>query len=170
MEKNTLKRAKCEDTFSGPHRVLGKVGKFSYQVTSHVLTAKTLLVNLNDIKILHIPDCKNWKLNSALIPGLLSELNSKETLCEPMIDYNSIGALVNDLMTSKQKSLLNFLLSRTGLVLIGINLYMNTLWQKLFDFQIKKILLLYIHPLIRILWENLLGVIGFLNCVELYIN
>ena len=103
------KRAKCEDTFSGPHRVLGKVGKFSYQVTSHVLTAKTLLVNLNDIKILHIPDCKNWKLNSALIPGLLSELNSKETLCEPMIDYNSIGALVNDLMESKQISVKFFI-------------------------------------------------------------
>ena len=60
-----------------------------------------MLVNLNDIKILHFPDTRNWKLNSKYIPDLLMQLNSSETTCCPLIDFHSIGALVGDLMENK---------------------------------------------------------------------
>ena len=104
------KRAKDEDTFTGPHRVIEKKGDFTYQITSHISATKMLLVNLNDIKILHIPDTKRWKLNVTLVPELLATLGSTETLCEPLINFHSIGALVNDLEQGRQMSVKFFVI------------------------------------------------------------
>ena len=104
------KRAKNEDTFTGPHRVLKRTGEFTYNITSHLLSSRTLLVNLNDIKILHFPDTRNWKLNSKYIPDLLMQLNSSETTCCPLIDFHSIGALVGDLMENKPLAIKFFII------------------------------------------------------------
>ena len=49
-------------------------------------------------------DTKQWKLNVTLVPGLLATLGSTETLCEPLINFHSIGALVNDLEQGRQMS------------------------------------------------------------------
>jgi hypothetical protein len=60
-----------------------------------------MIVNLNDIKILHPPCTKNWKLNEKYIPQILSDLQSKETTASPLIDFLAIHALVQDLLDGK---------------------------------------------------------------------
>jgi hypothetical protein len=53
---------------------------------------------------IHVPDTKRWTLNVTLVPKLLATLGCTETLCEPLINFRSIGALVNDLVQGKQMS------------------------------------------------------------------
>ena len=60
-----------------------------------------MIVNVNDIKILHPPCTKNWKLNEKYIPQILSDLQSKETTASPLIDFSVIHALVQDLLDGK---------------------------------------------------------------------
>ena len=96
------KRAKHEDTFTGPHRIIERNGNFTYTITSHIANNnKTMIVNLNDIKILHPPCTKNWKLNEKYIPQILSDLQSKETTASPLIDFSAIHVLVQDLLDGK---------------------------------------------------------------------
>ena len=92
------KRAKQENTYTGPHRILQRTGTFTYKLTSHLNSNRTLTVNLNDIKSLHIPDTKNWKLNPKYIPQLLADLGSTETTVTPLIDFTAIDALVLDII------------------------------------------------------------------------
>jgi len=95
------KRAKHEDTFTGPHRVLSQTGTFTYTITSHLNNTRTIPVNLNDIKILHIPCTRNWQLNPKYIPQLLRDLNSSENFASPLIDFLALDALVLDILEGK---------------------------------------------------------------------
>ena len=62
-----------------------------------------MIVNFNDIKILHPPNTKNWILNQKYIPQILNDLNSKETTASPLIDFSAIHALVQDLLDGKPR-------------------------------------------------------------------
>ena len=95
------KHAKDEDTFTGPHRILSQTGAFTYNITSHLKISRTIPVNLNDIKILHVPCTQNWQLNPRCIPQLLQDLNSSATSASPLIDFLSLNALVLDLLEGK---------------------------------------------------------------------
>ena len=95
------KRAKHEDTFTGPHRVLFQTGTFTYTIKSHLNNMRTIPVNLNDIKILHIPCTRNWQLNPKYIPQLLRDLNSSENFASPLIDFLALDALVLDILEGK---------------------------------------------------------------------
>ena len=97
--------AKDKDTFTGPHRILSQTGAFTYNITSHLKISRTIPVNLNDIKILHVPCTRNWQLNPRYIPQLLQDLNSSATSASPQIDFLSLNALVLDLLEGKPMAL-----------------------------------------------------------------
>jgi hypothetical protein len=103
------KRAKHEDTFTGPHRILERTGDFTYNITSHTRSKRTMIINLNDIKILHIPCTREWKMNQKYIPQALMDLNSKETQIMPLIDFSAIDALVLDLLEQKPLKIKHFI-------------------------------------------------------------
>jgi hypothetical protein len=95
------KRAKSEDTFTGPHRILNRTGEFTYIITSHLNISRTIMVNLNDIKKLHFPDTQGWTLNPKYIPQLLIDLNSAERIASPLINFLALDALVLDILEGK---------------------------------------------------------------------
>ena len=104
------KRAKDEDTFTGPHRVLTRTGKFTYNITSHLNINRTIPINVNDIKILHLPDTRGWQLNPKYVPQLLIDLGSKERTMSPLIDFTAIDALVLDVLEGKETNITFFVI------------------------------------------------------------
>jgi hypothetical protein len=104
------KRAKHEDTFTGPHRILKRTGNFTYTITSHTRSKRTMTINLNDIKILHIPCTRGWILNQKYIPQALIELDSNEKEIMPLIDFSSIDALILDLLENKPLKIKHFII------------------------------------------------------------
>ena len=58
-------QSKPDDVFSGPHRVIKRVGDVSYMITSKNSSSISNLdkVNINDLKTFVIPDSSNWTLN-----------------------------------------------------------------------------------------------------------
>ena len=104
------KRAKDEDTFTGPHRVLTRTGKFTYNITSHLNIKRTIPINVNDIKILHLPDTRGWQLNPKYVPQLLIDLGSKERTMSPLIDFTAIDALVLDVLEGKETNITFFVI------------------------------------------------------------
>ena len=95
------KREKQQDTYTGPHRVLRQVGKFSYEITSHLKREALIRVNLNDIKILHIPDTRKWELNEIYLKEAITELNTVQNIRKIFFDINSVGAFIEDIIAGK---------------------------------------------------------------------
>jgi hypothetical protein len=95
------RRTKAEDTFSGPHRILNKVGKFSYELTSHLNRVATMQVNINDLKKMHIPDTRSWQLNPHVLREALEELGTLVTNPDVLLDFHAIGSLVTDIMQGR---------------------------------------------------------------------
>jgi hypothetical protein len=95
------KREKQQDTYTGPHRILKQIGKFSYEMTSHLKRENILKVNINDIKILHIPDTENWTLNNIYFEEAISELGSTTKLRKIFFDIRNTGAFILDIMAGK---------------------------------------------------------------------
>jgi hypothetical protein len=96
------RRSKDEDTFSGPHRILNKIGKFSYEITTHLDRNSTMQINVNDLKQLHIPDTKLWRLNPHILEEALEKLGSSTKKLEVLLDYSAIGSLVTDILQGKK--------------------------------------------------------------------
>ena len=95
------KREKQQDTYTGPHRILRQVGKFSYEITSHLQRENLIKVNLNDIKILHIPDTKSWKINEVYLREAIAELNAIPKFRKVIFDIINIGALIEDILAKR---------------------------------------------------------------------
>ena len=98
---NRRARAKHEDTYSGPHRILAAAGEFSYFITSHLKTSRKLQVNLNDIKKFHVPDTRGWTLNLTDLDAAINTLGVLVRNKTVLIDFNSIEALIEDVLEDK---------------------------------------------------------------------
>jgi len=58
-------------------------------------------VNLNDIKILHIPDTKSWKINEVYLREAIAELNAIPKFKKVIFDIINIGALIEDILAKR---------------------------------------------------------------------
>jgi hypothetical protein len=94
-------RAKHEDTYTGPHRVLKSAGKFSYVVTSHLKNSRKMQVNVNDLKEFLIPCTKNWILNEKYFKEAVNELDVKIQKPKVLINFSGIDSLVQDVLDKK---------------------------------------------------------------------
>ena len=104
------KREKREDTFTGPHRVLKQLGRFSYETTSHLQRATTLKLNINDMKQLHIPDTFQWVLNEKYFEEAVHELQTTVIYRNILIDFRAVGALISDVLEGKQLNIQFFVI------------------------------------------------------------
>ena len=70
-------RRKPDDVFTGPHRVLKKLGDYTYRTTSHLhcQRKRSLMVNINDINNFTIPDTSSWKSNPKYLVSAKEQLN-----------------------------------------------------------------------------------------------
>ena len=68
------KRAKHEDGFTGPHRIISRLGEFTYRINSATTTKRKMKVNVNDLKRLAIPDTTTWKINPSIFTEKMEEL------------------------------------------------------------------------------------------------
>ena len=104
-------RAKQDDTFTGPHRVLQKVGRFSYIISSHKGGQRKIQVNLNDIKKLHVPNTKEWSINEKYLEEAALELKvpsiEKNKI---LLDFSSIDSMVQDIIDKKLPKLEYFVI------------------------------------------------------------
>ena len=108
---NRRARAKQDDTFTGPHRVLQKVGRFSYIISSHKGGQRKIQVNLNDIKKLHVPNTKEWSINEKYLKEAALELEvpgiDKNKI---LLDFSSIDSMVQDIIDKKLPKLEYFVI------------------------------------------------------------
>ena len=57
-----LRAIKKEDyTYTGPHRIIQKLGDYTYLINSQTTKSLLMKVNAADIKTFAIPHTKNWK-------------------------------------------------------------------------------------------------------------
>ena len=108
---NKRSRGKHEDTFTEPHRVLQRAGRFTYFVSSHKGTQRKLQVNINDIKKFHLPDTKGWKIQDKYLKDAANELeihgiDNKDIL----LDFLSIESMVQDIIDEKLPKLKYFII------------------------------------------------------------
>mmetsp|Transcript_14287 Transcript_14287/g.27016 ORF Transcript_14287/g.27016 Transcript_14287/m.27016 type:complete len:314 (-) Transcript_14287:528-1469(-) len=71
-------RKKCDSTYTGPHRVLEKLGDTQYLIT-HTNTSsirKAFRVNLNAIKRCVLPDTSDWAIKPVYFNDAVHELRS----------------------------------------------------------------------------------------------
>jgi hypothetical protein len=94
-------RAKHEDTFTGPHRVLSSLGKFSYQLTSHQNVERKIQVNINSMKKFLVPENKGWKLNEEYFQNAVNELNVEVRNPEVWINFSALDSFVQDVLDGK---------------------------------------------------------------------
>ena len=88
-------RKKHEDVFTGPHRVLKKMGRYAYKIFSSKAISRTLKVNVNDIKKFVIPDNSKWILNPKFLNPAKAQLNSEN---EPvaLLDFAKLETFTLD--------------------------------------------------------------------------
>jgi hypothetical protein len=70
-------------------------------MTSHLKRENFLKVNINDIKILHIPDTRNWALNKIYFEEAVSELGSTTKIKKIFFDIRNTGAFISDIIAGK---------------------------------------------------------------------
>ena len=70
-------------------------------MTSHLKRENILKVNVNDIKILHIPDTRSWILNDVYFKDAISELGAVPKLKQVFFDIRNTGAFISDIMAGK---------------------------------------------------------------------
>jgi len=104
------KREKQQDTFTGPHRVLKQIGKFSYEITSHLKRETTLKVNVNDMKMLHLPETSEWKLNEKYFQAAITEMGSMVKHRKVYYDLKHIGAMVSDILAKRSINIQFFII------------------------------------------------------------
>ena len=91
-------RRKPDDVFTGPHRVMKKLGDYTYRITSHLHCnrRRSLKVNVNDIKKFVIPDTTSWKLNLKYLKHAKEELNCDEENLPVFLDFKSLETFTLD--------------------------------------------------------------------------
>jgi RNase H-like domain found in reverse transcriptase len=94
-------RAKHEDTYTGPHRILKEMGKFSYLVTSHRSNTRKMQVNINDLKEFIIPCTAGWILKNEYFEAAMDELNVKKRDSKVLINFNGIESFIQDVLDGK---------------------------------------------------------------------
>ena len=82
-------RKKHENVFTGPHRIMKRVGKYTYRMTSSRTASRNRLmkVNVNDIKKFVIPDNSGWKLNPKYLNPAKALLNCENETAK-ILDFN----------------------------------------------------------------------------------
>jgi len=90
-------RKKHEDIFTGPHRIMKRLGRYTYKMTSSKTASmnRPMKVNLNDIKKFVIPDTANWKLNPKYFDPAAEKLNCKEST-PVILDFNKLDTFTLD--------------------------------------------------------------------------
>ena len=68
------KRAKHEDGFTGPHRIISRLGEFTYRINSATTTKRKMKVNGYVLKRLVIPDTTTWKITPSILTEKMEEL------------------------------------------------------------------------------------------------
>ena len=96
VEKRSKK--KSDKVFSGPHRVLERLGDFTYMVTTDksAFFNKTMKLNLNDIKKFIIPDTRDWALNVNYLEKAKMELACNNTAKDIIIDFLGLETITLD--------------------------------------------------------------------------
>jgi transposase InsO family protein len=94
-------RAKHEDTYTGPHRILSSAGKFSFNITSHLQNERKLQVNINDLKLFQIPDTRGWTLKDDYFEEAVHDLNTKVRNPCVLINFAAINDFVQDVLDGK---------------------------------------------------------------------
>ena len=90
-------RKKHEGVFTGPHRVLKKLGDYTYLITSHRTASRnrTIKINVNDIKKFTIPDTTGWKVNPKYLDPAKAELNCNEEV-PVILDFQNLDSFTLD--------------------------------------------------------------------------
>mmetsp|Transcript_1800 Transcript_1800/g.2420 ORF Transcript_1800/g.2420 Transcript_1800/m.2420 type:complete len:341 (-) Transcript_1800:7-1029(-) len=92
------KRKKHEDVFTGPHRVLKRLGEYTYRTTSHLncFRKRSLKVNVNDIKKFIVPETSDWKLNPKYLDTAKEMLNCAGENLPVIIDFIGLETFTLD--------------------------------------------------------------------------
>ena len=98
---NRRSRGKHEDTYTGPHRVMQRAGRFSYYITSHKNISRSIQVNVNDMKKFSIPDTTGWRIGKKHFDEAVNELRVEVKNDEVMISFQRIDAMVQDMIDGK---------------------------------------------------------------------
>ena len=99
------KRAKHEQGFTGPHRVLKKIGEFTYKITSSFNRKNIVKVNVNDLKKMTISDPTSWVLlNSDVLTEKMNELDipGEAKDVKVVIDFQHLSPFILDHIDSDQ--------------------------------------------------------------------
>jgi hypothetical protein len=94
-------RAKHEDTYTGPHRILKAAGKLSYFITSHKTQKIKLQVNINDLKEFKIPCTKGWRLLEKYFEQTVTELDAQVKNPKVLINFVGLDSIVQDIIDKR---------------------------------------------------------------------
>ena len=98
---NRRARGKQEDTYTGPHRILKRMGTLSYQITSHLKNSRKCQVNLNDIKKFHVPDTTIWKMERNHLEQAAAVMDVRIKNDVVLINFGAIEAVIQDILDHK---------------------------------------------------------------------
>ena len=113
-------RKKEDDTYTGPHRIIQKLGDYTYVINSHTAKSVLMKVNAADIKTFTIPNTSNWKLNPEVLIMAFQQFGfPMPTNLKIVIDFQHLKELTLEMLLSSMMFLSSFL---TGLVQLGSQL------------------------------------------------
>ena len=87
-----------------------EIGKFSYEITSHLKRETTLKININDMKMLHLPETSEWKLNEKYFQAAITEMGSMVKHRKVYYDLKHIGAMVSDILAKRSINIQFFII------------------------------------------------------------
>ena len=99
-------RAKSDDGFTGPHKVLKRVGEVTYRINSHLGQKRTHKVNINDLNQMKIPDTSSWTLNKQVLIEVKDELEIPGSIdnMEVFLDFLYLSPFILDNLSDDSPS------------------------------------------------------------------